>query len=84
MKPKPLTEELNLEKEIVEKIELQEGKVLPEHVERFLAMRNWKEINPPPEYYTFAYKPNATYCAELIRDLSVEIIRIKKKLGMIK
>jgi len=82
-KIKPLEEELGLSKKIVEKLEEQKGIVLSELLERFLVMRNWKEINPPPEYWEFEYKPDPTYLAMLVRDLAVEIIKIKEKLKMI-
>jgi len=80
---KPLDLELNLDKKICEKLKKQNGEVLPKLVERFLVLRNWKEIHPPNEYWEFAYKPDATYCAELIRDLAIEIIKIKKKLNIL-
>ena len=71
---------IRIDKETCEKLEKQVGEILPELVERFLVLRNWKPICPPDEYWEFAYKPDATYCAELIRDLAVEIIKIKNRL----
>lgn len=84
MKPKPLEEELGLDKEIIERMRNQKGDVLPWLVERFLVLRNWRVEIAPKGYEEFDYAPDAVYVAQLVRDLAVEVIKIKKKLGMIK
>ena len=75
--------EKEIDAKIIKMIKEQNGRVLSPLLERFLVLRNWEVDNPPPGYEEFAYAPDAVYDAELIRDLSIEIIKIKQKLGMI-
>ena len=67
----------------LKQIKKQNGEVLTPLVERFLALENWKVQIAPRGYEEFSYAPDTPYVAELVRDLAIEIIKIKKKLEMI-
>ncbi len=81
--PNDLAFDIDIDSKTLKQIKKQNGEVLTPLVERFLALENWKVQIAPRGYEEFSYAPNTPYVAELVRDLAIEIIKIKKKLEMI-
>ena len=83
MLPDEYLTKAGLTKETIEKIAKQNGQVLPPLLEHFLIMGRWQEEFSKEERKDYGIPDTLTwedyyYLARLIRDLAVEVIKLKE------